>query len=232
MRNCPVCGETFGDELNFCDVDGSQLERDPADVAQDKNKLWSILGVALVVGALVISAMSIIFLPKGRVSSPASVSSQPQPSSTPETKLATAETPSNAEPSSVSSEPGTLSPPDSVPPELKKKDAAAPGHENANLSKSAKAAAQSGEEAEKPAPEPQPPTPAPVTAKKPETPSAKTAGEKHEAETPRATAQPAADPKSAGAKPAENSNKKKGGDDKDKKKGGFFKVFKKIFGKD
>jgi hypothetical protein len=231
MRNCPVCGESFGDELNFCDVDGAQLERDPADVTQQKNKLWSILGVALVVGALVISALSIIFLPKGRVSSPALVSSQPQPASPSETKLATAETSSNAEPSSISSEPGTLPAPDSVAPELKKREAA-PGHENANLSKSAKAAAQSGEESEKPAPEPQSPTPAPVTAKKPETPSVKTAGEKRETETPRATAPPPTDPKSAGTKPDNSNSKKKGGDDKDKKKGGFFKVFKKIFGKD
>lgn len=229
MRNCPVCGESFGDELNFCDVDGAQLERDPADLAQEKNRLWSILGVALVVGALVISAMSIIFLPKGRVASPAPVNSQIQPAeSTSETKLAAADTPGPVEPAAVNSEPVSLPPPE-VAPELKKRET--PLRENANLSKSAKAAAQSDEETEKPTPEPQPPIPAPVPAKKPETSSTKAAGDKHEPDAAHATAQPA-DPKSAGTKTPEDPNGKKKADDKDKKKGGFFKVFKKIFGKD
>ncbi|MEK6303786.1 MAG: hypothetical protein AABO41_24025 [Acidobacteriota bacterium] len=227
MRNCPVCGESFGDELNFCDVDGAQLNRDPADVAQAKNKLWSILGVVLLVGALAISALSVIFIPRGRVPSPAIVNSQP--AAAPEDKLATAETPANAQPSSPNSEPEALLPADAAAPEAKKREPL-PEHENGNLSKSAKAAAKEAEATENPAPEPQP-APAPVAPKKPETPSVKPVSERSESEPPSASASTSTDSKAAGSKSAGNSNSKKKDDDKDKKKGGFFKVFKKIFGK-
>ena len=227
MRNCPVCGESFGDELNFCDVDGTPLARDPVEAAQARNKLWSILGVLLVLGALAISALSVIFLPKGRVSSPIQVSSVPQPASTPESNPAPPETANTSEVSSIHSEPESLVAPDMVAPELKKRDPA-PGRENANINRSAKEAAT--EEAENPAPSPEATVPEPEKAK-PDAPTVRTASETPEAETPRVTAPPPADPKNA-SKGADNSNSKKKGDDKEKKKGGFFKVFKKIFGKD
>ncbi len=226
MRNCPVCGESFGDELNFCDVDGTPLARDRAEAAQAKNKLWSILGVVLVLGALVISALSVIFLPKARVSSPVQAGSAPQPAS-PASNPGPPQAVSTSEVSSISSEPESLVAPDMGAPELKKRDPA-PGRENANISKSAKAAAT--EEAENPAPSPEPRNPEPETAK-PEGPSVKAVSETRETETPSVTAPPPTDPKNAG-KGTDNSNSKKKGDDKDKKKGGFFKVFKKIFGKD
>lgn len=226
MRNCPVCGESFGDELNFCDVDGTPLARDPSEAAQAKNKLWSILGVFLVLGALAISALSVIFLPKARVSSPVQVSSEPQPTSLASNAEAS-EAPSTSQVSSISSEPESLVAPDMVAPELKKRDQAL-GRENANISKSAKAAAT--EEAENPAPPTEPKAPEPETAK-PEAPPVKAVSETRETDTPSVTAPTSIDPKNAG-KGTDNSNSKKKGDDKDKKKGGFFKVFKKIFGKD
>jgi hypothetical protein len=229
MKTCPVCGESFGDDLNFCDVDGTALARDPLAAAQAKNKLWSILGVALLLGALAISALSVIFLPKARVSSPAVVSSVPPlPETPPATKPTSTDTAGNSQTPLTSSEPEALLPPDTVAPELKKRETA-PGRENGNLSKSAKAAALAAEESEKPNLELQPAT---APAKKSEAPPAKTVSDKHDTEPPRATAPIPTDPKAAGTKTADNSNSKKKGDDKDKKKGGFFKVFKKIFGKD
>jgi hypothetical protein len=227
MRNCPVCGESFGDELNFCDVDGTPLARDPAEAAQARNKLWSILGVVLVLGALAISALSIIFLPKGRVASPVQVSSVPQPAPAPEGNPVKHEAANTSELPSIPSEPESLVAPDMVAPEPKKKDPA-PGRENANSSKSAKEAAT--EDSEKPAPSPETKAPEPETAK-PDAPLVPTAKESPETETPDVAGPPPTDPKNTG-KGADNSNSKKKGDDKDKKKGGFFKVFKKIFGKD
>jgi hypothetical protein len=229
MKTCPVCGESFGDDLNFCDVDGTALARDPLAAAQAKNKLWSILGVALLLGALAISALSIIFLPKARVSSPAIVSSAPPPETPPATKPTSTETASVSQPPSTNSEPEAVLPPDTVAPELKKRETA-PGRENGNLSKSAKAAALAAEESEKPNLESQPATAPSASAKKPEAPPTKTVSDN--TEPPRATAPTPTDPKTAGTKTADNSNSKKKGDDKDKKKGGLFKVFKKIFGKD
>ena len=231
MKTCSVCGESFGDDLNFCDVDGTALARDPLAAAQAKNKLWSILGVALLLGALAISALSVIFLPKARVSSPAVVSSVPPPEAPPATKPTSTDTAVSSQPPLTSSEPEAVLPPDTVAPELKKRETPL-GRENGNLSKSAKAAALAAEEGEKPNLESQPATAPSASAKKAEAPPAKTVSDKHETEPPHASASTPTDPKTAGTNPADNSNSKKKGDDKDKKKGGFFKVFKKIFGKD
>jgi len=226
MRNCPVCGESFGDELNFCDIDGAPLERDPADVAQAKNKLWSILGIVLVVGALAISALSVIFIPRGHGPTPAIVSSQPAPPT--ENKLATAETPATADTTTASAEPEAI-PPSEIVPEVKRKEMLT-GHENGNLSKSAKQAAKEAEEPEQPV-QPQPPVAVPDAPKKPDTTAVKPVNERREGEQPSISPSPSTDPKAAG-KTTANSNSKKKDEEKDKKKGGFFKVFKKIFSKD
>src|SRR5262245_42121918 len=82
MKVCPVCNESFGDELNFCDVDGTRLTREGP--SQRAARLWPLLGAGLVIGGLVISVISIFFLPKRHATTlapststqPASVSSQ------------------------------------------------------------------------------------------------------------------------------------------------------------
>src|SRR4029079_6008788 len=67
MKECPVCGEAFGNELNFCDVDGAKLKRQGgASTTGEQSKLGQLWGVGLLLGALVLSAAS-IFLPKVRV---------------------------------------------------------------------------------------------------------------------------------------------------------------------
>src|SRR4030095_3148637 len=76
MKICPVCNDTFADQLNFCDVDGTRLTQ--AGGAQERNKWWSLVGAGLLIGALVISAASIFFLPRSRVPAPI-VSSEPTP---------------------------------------------------------------------------------------------------------------------------------------------------------
>src|SRR5262245_66642381 len=67
MKICPVCNETFADELNFCDLDGVKLAREASE--QDRNKWWSLIGAGLLIGAVVITA-SMLFIPKARVPGP------------------------------------------------------------------------------------------------------------------------------------------------------------------
>src|SRR5262252_7399110 len=76
MKICPVCNDTFADQLNFCDVDGTRLTQSGG--VQERSKLWSLVGAGLLIGALVISAASIFFLPRSRVPAP-TVSSEPTP---------------------------------------------------------------------------------------------------------------------------------------------------------
>jgi len=66
MKECPVCKESFGDELFFCDLDGTPLDG-AAGVADhgSSSKVWSILGVVALLGAVVVSAVAIIFFPRG-----------------------------------------------------------------------------------------------------------------------------------------------------------------------
>jgi len=231
MKICPVCNESFADQLNFCDVDGARLKGE--DSGQSRNRLWSFLGAGLLVGALVISAASIIFLPKARVAAPL-VTSEPQ--STPvATKPQPAENVAAVSAPVAGSEPETASS-EALAPEAKKKDKSLT---NANVSgpvPNPKAAATASDEADKKVQptETTPPPPPPV--KRPETPAAKT--ESHSIDSG-AKSQPPADLKSnpkgqpTVAKGSDKeSNDKKKNDDKDKKKGGFLRVFKKIFGKD
>ena len=232
MKICPVCNDSFADQLNFCDVDGVRLARDGS--VQERNKWWSLLGVGLLVGALVISAASIVFLPKARVSPV--VNSEPPASPAPpkpqaESVAAVSSTAGTTEPASVPTDVA-------VPPELKKKDKALA---NANVHGEApnpKAAALAAEEADKKLPSTDVNS-APPVPKKPEAPpSMRSVNDQHSADTA-AKPQPPPDlKKDQKAQPAiarssnKDSNDKKKDDDKDKKKGGFLRVFKKIFGKD
>lgn len=228
MKICPVCNDSFADELNFCDIDGTRLARE--GVVQERNKWWSLLGAGLLVGALVISAASIFFLPKARVSNPVvtsepsatpAVSKAPLPEST-----ASVAAVASSEPESESAEP--------VVPEVKKRDKALANSNSTGAAPNPKAAALDAEEADKkpaavdvnPVPPPPKPEPPPVV---------KSVSDVRPAEPIRT--QPPPDLKrdqrsqSADARSSDKDNKKKA-EDKDKKKGGFLRVFKKIFGKD
>jgi hypothetical protein len=224
MKICPVCNESFADQLNFCDIDGVRLAREGS--SQERNKWWSLLGAALLVGALVISAMSIIFMPKARVSAPivnSEAQSPPAPNPQPsiESPATVAAAPElNTEPSA---------PADVMVPEAKKKDRALTNDVNAPAPNPK---AVFTDEADKKL--------SPIDVNTAAQPSAKTS----EALTPvgdARTADPAPKPqppvdlkKDSKDQPvnAKGSDDKKKTDEKDKKKGGFLRVFKKIFGKD
>ncbi|MEK6289747.1 MAG: hypothetical protein AABO57_28870 [Acidobacteriota bacterium] len=234
MKICPVCNDSFTDELNFCDIDGARLAREGA--VQERNKWWSLIGVGLLVGALVISAASILFLPKARVSSP-SVNSEPQPTpSLP--KAPSAESAANVSAPVVSAEPEIASA-DTVVPEVRKKDKAPANANVGGAAPNPKAAALAAEDADKGSPSADANRTAPSPPKNPEAPPAvKTVSDARPAEA--AKPQPPSDlKKDQKAQPTiakssdKDSNDKKKNDDKDKKKGGgFLRVFKKIFGKD
>ena len=231
MKICPVCNDSFADELKFCDIDGTRLTREGG--AQDRNKWWSLLGAGLVVGALVISAASIVFLPKARVSTPI-LNSQPQsvvvPSKPPVVESATNVTSPDA--SAQPEDPAT----EAVVPELKKKDKAAANSNLDAASPNPKAAALAAEDADKAvSAEPNKDV---APAKKPEAvPSEKSASAARATDPPRPASplpelkKERTQPVSAKTSDKDSSDKKKS-DDKDKKKGGgFLRVFKKIFGK-
>jgi len=231
MKICPVCNDSFADELNFCDIDGVRLAREGSP--EERNKWWSLLGAGLLIGGLVITAASIIFLPKVRVNSP-TVSSEPQQSPAPP-QTPSAESAANVPAQAASAEPESVAA-DAAAPELKKKEKPI---DNANASGPApnpKAAALAAEGVDKASPSAEN---TPPSAKKPELPPAAKAVDLRSGEPSSRPAQTAADPKKdhqpqpASAKNGEkDSADKKKNDEKDKKKGGFLKVFKKIFGKD
>lgn len=229
MKICPVCNDSFADELRFCDIDGARLTREAG--SQDRNRWWSLLGAGLVVGALVISAASIVFLPKARVSTPI-LNSQPQSVIVP-SKPPVVESATNATSPDASAQPEDLTT-EAVVPELKKKDKATNGNVDAT-SPNPKAAALAAEDADKAAPAESNKNVAP---KKPESVSSdKNADDARVTDPPR-PAQPPPEVKKERTQPVstkssdKDSSDKKNSDDKDKKKGGgFLRVFKKIFGK-
>jgi hypothetical protein len=234
MKVCPVCNESFADELRFCDVDGTRLTRQRGvSASQQQNRGWSLFGVALLVGALIISGISVIFLPRAHVSpqvsgSGAEVSSPNKPAPT--------ETASNAAPPAASDQPEIVVTEGPLPDPKKKDKSKALANSNINESiLNPKAAAQSGEDAEKhkqpsevpavqPLPLPKRPDPAPARA----------ASETREPDSLSKPDQPPTEMKkdSRSSKNSDKDSDKKKAEQKDKKKGGFFKVFKKIFGKD
>ncbi len=228
MRVCPNCNESFGDDLNFCDVDGTRLERH-SDVAStgDRSRAWSFLGAGLLIGALVLSAASIIFFPKARVT-PTVASSLPSTGTSASETQATSSAP--AQPEIVEE---TLA--EELPPaEVKKKDKLA-GLMNANANVSVpnpKSVALEPEEAgNSPKQASEPAVSAPVVAKDPEPAPTRPTAESRESEK-EAKVTPVIDPKKdPKAKDSGKDGNKKKDNAKDKKKGGFFGVFKKIFGK-
>jgi hypothetical protein len=240
MKVCPVCNESFAKELNFCDVDGARLtrQRDDASEGGEQSKVWPLLGVGLLLGALVISAAS-IFLSKNRVTPPLSVSgSSPAESVNSRTRA----------PETATTEPSTPAAEDAVPgtdeialAETKRRERAlaAASQSTGTPGANPKAAALSVEESEKAAVKEEP-VPVPVqpvdTDLAPTAKSVKAMSETREPPAAKSapaitetkeTKKPATDSKASG----KDSNNKKTNNEKEKK-GGFLRVFKKIFGKD
>jgi hypothetical protein len=228
MKICPVCNDSFADELNFCDIDGARLAQEGK--AQQRNKWWSLLGAGLLVGALVISAASIVFLPKARVAAPVGSSEPPSLRVTPPSPAT--ESVANVTAPLASSEP-EVDVTETVVPDVKKKDKALANGNAAGAPPNPKAAAVDAEDADrKPSTDVAPP-PIPKNPEPP--PAVKSVSDTRPAEVtkPPAPPDPKKDQKATSAKVSDkDSNNKKKGDDKDKKKGGFLRVFKKIFGKD
>ncbi len=233
MKICPVCNDSFADQLNFCDVDGARLTREGS--VQERNKWWSLLGAGLLVGALVISAASIVFLPKARVNSPV-VNSEPQPTPAP-AKPPSAESAANVAAPAVNTEPESVSA-DAVIPEVKKKDKTLANGNVSGGTPNPKAAALSAEDGDKKSPSAEVSGAASAPKKAEPPPALKSVSDPRPADVA-TKPQPPSDLKkdqktqTATAKSADkDSRDKKKDQDKDKKKGGFLRVFKKIFGKD
>lgn len=220
--------------MKFCDLDGTRLARQAeATGAPAHHRTWSLLGIGLLVGALVLSAVSVFMIPRSRAvpnaSSPSSTppsASKPTESSNPSGSGDNASAAASDQPEIVVAE----TPPADLT--AKKKDRAKPTNENdASPALNPKAAAQTDEDAARPATPPAEPAPAPKKVEP--APAPKAVSETHEpTPTPRTavTPDPKRDPKHQ-KDSARDADKK--GEEKDKKKGGgFFKVFKKIFGKD
>jgi FtsZ-interacting cell division protein ZipA len=227
MKECPVCGDTFGDDLNFCDVDGSRLNRQKGSApSATQNKIWSMLGIALLIGGLVISAITILFLPRSRTT-PTIISSEPAapPKSSSPTQSTQPPAAENTVPAPPAEEP--LAAADRSSLELKRRDKPVVESTTDAHSASAKEAAQGSEHAPQPAPEPVKAQPAPAH---PETAATKPAQPASENNSPKST-QPAADQSKTQAAKPKDASKEQDSKKDDKKKGGFFRAFKKIFGK-
>jgi hypothetical protein len=232
MKECPLCKETFADDLKFCDLDGTRLKRVvDASGASGPGRVWSLLGVGLLLGAIIISAASIIFLPKAQVSPPVTGT---QSSAPPPVQARTAEPATN----SATNQQISL---DVAGPDLKKKDKLQSlSNQNSNSSAlNPKTASLSSEDEQSKLPaKTDAPAVAPVQRK--ETPSEASPLPKPTSETRKSEAisqEPTPKPaqtntdvkkeqKRAPAKMAEKES------NSNKKGGSFFRVFKKIFGKD
>ena len=239
MKICPVCNDSFPDELNFCDIDGARLHREAKQAnganGQDRNKWWSLLGAGLLVGAVVISAASIIFLPKARVAPPV-VNSEPQslpvPAKAP--SVDSAATVAAATPASEAD----ISATDVVAPELKKKDKTSNNSNAGEAAPNPKAAALAAEGVDSASSSRDANKNAASSSNKSESPSAaKPVSDTRPSETATKPAQAPVDVKdqktqAVNTKGSDKTSDKKKTDDKEKKKGGFLRVFKKIFGKD
>lgn len=236
MKVCPVCDETFADDLKFCDLDGTRLKREVGSETPEKqNKTWSLIGVGLLVGALVLSALSIIFLPKARIAP--TVANSESGTALTSTRSESAQT-ETAQASSTDSQTPEIIMEEVPPTELKKKDAAQQNiNGNANAAApDPKAAAKEVSDDETPAqvepivaPPPQPKEPEPAPAIVRPTTDTRDAGSAANAEMKK---DPKRDPSKSKVEEDKKADAKKADDKKKKKGGGLFGAFKKIFGKD
>lgn len=218
MRVCPVCNETFPEEMKFCDLDGARLHRDGESVAKSQGKLWSLLGVGVVFGSLVIIALAIFFSPR----TPAPVTSYTPPAPSSESKPAVADTASAYQPEVVEEEAPIA--------ELKKREKPLDSaNSNTGISPlNPKAAAQEAEDKTDTQPVPnevkEAAQPDPKKAESLDPPKTVKAADPGESSK---TTQPSVEAKKE-TKSSKDSDRVS--DKKDEKKGGFLKVFRKIFG--
>ena len=241
MKQCPVCSESFPDELRFCDIDGTRLTRkQEAGESRGSSRLWSLLGAGLLVGGLVITGAAIVFFPKtrsgpaqpiqGSSETPSAASSAKSNESAPKepaTEVAANSHSTDAKPADAPSAQ------DASPIQPRKKDTAAVASGDPTAATpNPKAAVRTDGEAENAASkEPERPE-TKSAAGSAESPAAKPAGPAASSESNAKADQTAneakKDPKRAAAK---SSDKEPNANKKDEKKGGFFRAFKKIFGK-
>ena len=244
MKECPVCSESFPNELRFCDIDGTRLIR-KGDGGEPRGRLWSLLGAGLLVGALVITGATIFFFPKTR-NTPAAPITTSSGSVTPPRATTPSETAEKAASTEVAEQAPSrddLKPagaartlPDGSTVQPKRKDAnqSETTDETAGADSNPKAAPKPDQSDEKPdhtaggnktaEPAPVKAGPSDSAAARPSNPApAKETASKNDA----STADPKKDPKRA----AKSGDKYPNSNKKDEKKGGFFRVFKKIFGK-
>ena len=244
MKQCPVCSESFPDELRFCDIDGTRLTRRiETGESRGSSRLWSLLGAGLLVGGLVITGAAIVFFPKtrsvpvqpiqGRIESPATAS-EPKANESP-AKEAPKEVAVNAQSSDAKpvDAPAAVQDASTVLP--RKRDAAAVASgEAATTAPNPKSAAKPDDQAERAASksaEPErPATKSNVGST--DTVAAKPAGPSPSIESGAKADQTATDAKKDPKRAASKSgDKDANGNKKDEKKGGLLRVFKKIFGK-
>jgi hypothetical protein len=230
MKTCPVCNETFGNDFNFCDLDGVKLEREGSPEGA-RNRLYSLLGIGLLVGAIVISGISMVFLSRSTVSSKTSVTAAVSSPS----KAGAGETVASADNSALAAE--AEAPAEAAKPaQTVKKEVLPAANANQSLpTPDVKAAALQESERPASAADAKAASQPTVEAEPSITPVSET--RPREAEPGSKSAKSDSDAKkesekqSVNARGEKESDKKKD-EGKDKKKGGFLKVFKKIFGKD
>jgi hypothetical protein len=249
MKECPVCKESFGDDFSFCDLDGSPLGHGPGTVATasaTSGKVWSVFGVVLLLGAIVISVAVVVFFPRrpatglGATVPSADVTSSSARSNPPQVPqvVVVEQGASDSKDSVQKSENAEVraGDPDAAPI---KKAPAPKAQDSGSAPLDPKAAAKAADEGERPLRKNVEPESVAAEKKRvvppPDTPAVKPTVEPPSEE---AAAKPATNPpqpkkdakgkvsKSDTAASAEKTDKKD-----EKKKGGFFKVFKKIFGK-
>src|SRR5262245_12912823 len=135
MKICTACNESFNDEFNFCEVCGAKLHKHKDPSAPPAKHDWSLLGIALVLVAVVVTAASIIFTPKARltdnrVKETVAVATPPQAPAT----ATSNSTDAASEASSTTSEAtdaGEITPVKDAEAEAKKKEKAAKAEKDA-----------------------------------------------------------------------------------------------------
>ncbi len=204
--------------MKYCDLDGTKLLREPGSESQDQSRLWSLIGVGVLVGAIVIIAISVLFSPR-----------------TPDTPAIARSTPPVSQ--TLSSQPASPDP--SAKPEIvveetpiaevKKKEKPLDAANSNSSALNPKAVTKEDVEETEPAKSDSRAEPAKASSEI-EKPVVPITGKPRSDGDPSVSkpAQTAADAKADKKKEAEKGKEEK---KDEKKKGGLLRVFKKIFGK-